>query len=72
MDSEERHPACWEAIQILLDASGDPYARNLDGQTPIDLAERKGSFYAQNFMRLVKSAQKVRRHGQKRCTELTN
>lgn len=61
----------WEAIQILLEAGGDPYARNLEGQTSVDLAARKGSCYAENFMRLVKNAPNVRSHGLIRSSELT-
>lgn len=31
----------WEVIEILLNRGADPSARNMDGQTPLDLAQRK-------------------------------
>jgi len=38
----------WKVIQMLLDAGANPYARNLDRQTPADLAEKRGPFFAKN------------------------
>ncbi|KAI9458501.1 ankyrin repeat-containing domain protein [Boletus coccyginus] len=46
----------WELIEILLNAGSDPSARNVDGQTPYDLAEAKGHFFKENFLRLVRNS----------------
>ena len=46
----------WELIEILLNAGSDPSARNVDGQTPYDLAEALGQFFKENFLRLVRNA----------------
>jgi ankyrin repeat protein len=45
----------WELVEILLDGS-DFYARNVDGQTPYNLAEAKGHFFKENFLRLVRNS----------------
>lgn len=44
----------WEPIAILLECGSDPYARNMDGETPFSLAEAKGHFCKENFLRLVR------------------
>ena len=49
-------------IQILLNYGSDPYARNADGQTPFDLAEAKGHFFKENFLRLVRDSRAQRVH----------
>ena len=46
----------WELIEILLNAGSDPSARNEDGETPYELAEAKGRFFKQNFLRLVRNS----------------
>jgi ankyrin repeat protein len=51
----------WELVEILLDGS-DPYARNVGGQTPYDLAEAKGHFFKENFLRLVRNSHGHRLH----------
>ena len=51
-----------KVVQILLDYGSDPYARNTDGQTPFDLAEAKGHFFKENFLRLVRNARTQRLH----------
>ena len=43
----------WELVEILLECGADPSARNMDGQTPLDLAREKGHPFEQNFLRLV-------------------
>ena len=47
----------WKVVEILLDGGADSYARNSDGQTPLDLAEAKGHFFKENFLRLVRNAE---------------
>jgi len=46
----------WEMIEILLNHGADPCVRNADGQTAIDLAEARGHFFKENFLRLVQSS----------------
>ena len=47
----------WKLVEVLLNSGSDPYARNVDGQTPYDLAEAKGHFFKENFLRLVRNSQ---------------
>ena len=54
-DSRQRDS--WKAVEILLNSGADPYARNSDGQTPLGLAEAKGHFFKENFLRLVRNAE---------------
>ena len=61
----------WEPIQILLDAGCDPYTSNLDGQRAADLAETRGTFFLQNFMRLVKSSRRLPRDDSNCAPDLT-
>ncbi|KAF8128860.1 ankyrin repeat-containing domain protein [Boletus edulis] len=46
----------WQVVEILLNAGSDPHARNADGKSPLDLAEAKGHFFKENFLRLVRNA----------------
>jgi len=46
----------WKLVEVLLDAGADPTARNMDGRTLYDLAEAKGPFYKENFLRLVRNS----------------
>ena len=46
----------WQLVKTLLNSGSDPYARNLDGQTPYDFAETKGHFFKENFLRLIRNA----------------
>jgi len=43
----------WGLIVILLRAGCDPFVRDVDGRTPFDLAQEKGYFFHNNFLRLV-------------------
>ncbi|KAF8556572.1 ankyrin [Imleria badia] len=36
------HMRSWKAVEILLDSGPDPSTRNVDGQTPFDVAEMNG------------------------------
>ncbi|KAF8557486.1 ankyrin [Imleria badia] len=49
-----------ELVEVLLNGGSDPYARNADGKTAIDLAEEKGQCFKENFERLVQNS-RVRR-----------
>ena len=50
------HRMSWQLVETLLNSGSDPYARNVDGRTPYDLAETKGHFFKENFLRLVQNA----------------
>ena len=50
----------WKVVEILLNHGADPSARNADGQTPFHIAEGNGHFFQENFLRLVRNAQRVR------------
>ena len=50
------HRLSWELVEVLLNYGSDPYARNVDGQTPYDLAEAMGHFIKENFLRLVRNS----------------
>ncbi|KAG9311679.1 ankyrin repeat-containing domain protein [Chiua virens] len=50
----------WEFAQILLNNGSDPTARNMDGQTPLIMAEEKGHFFKENFLRLVRNSAHAR------------
>ena len=52
----------WELVEILLDGGSDPSARNVNGQTPYDLAEAKGHYFKENFLRLVRNSRMQRSH----------
>ncbi|KAI9569376.1 ankyrin repeat-containing domain protein [Boletus coccyginus] len=43
----------WTLTEVLLDAGADPSVRNMDGRTLYDLAEAKGQFFNENFLRVV-------------------
>ena len=43
----------WKLVEILVNGGSDPSARNMYGQTPYDIAEAKGYFFKENFLRLV-------------------
>ncbi|KAG6380116.1 ankyrin repeat-containing domain protein [Boletus reticuloceps] len=45
-----------QLLEVLLDRGSDPYARNAEGKTAFDLAEEKGQFFKDNFLRLVESS----------------
>ena len=46
----------WQLVETLLNSGSDPYTRNVDGRSPYDLAETKGHFFKENFLRLVRNA----------------
>ena len=50
------HHVSWRLVEDLLNSGSDPYARNVDGRTPYDLAEARGHFSKENFLRLVQNA----------------
>ena len=52
---DHRNDLC-KLIEILLNHGSDPHARNAAGQTPFDLAEAKGPFFKENFLRLVRNS----------------
>lgn len=52
-------PESWEVVEILLNCGADPSARNADGQTPFHIAEGSDHFFQENFLRLVRNAQRV-------------
>jgi ankyrin repeat protein len=57
---DQDHPVTerllWRLVEILLNGNSDPFARNMNGQTPYDLAEAKGHFFKENFLRLVRNS----------------
>ena len=46
----------WCLVEVLLNGGSDPSARNADGETPCSVAEAKGHFFNQNFLRLVRNS----------------
>ena len=52
----------WNLVEILLNSGSDSSARNADGQTPYDLAEAKGHFFKENFLRLARNSSTRRLH----------
>ena len=46
----------WKVVEILLNCGADTLARNVDGQTPLDLAKEQGHFFEENFLRLVRNS----------------
>ena len=59
-DREFEQMELWKVVEILLNCGADPSARNADGQTPFDTAEANGHFFKENFLRLVRNAQRIR------------
>ena len=52
-DSRYDHLRSWKVVETLLDSGSDPFARNVDGKTPFDIAEANGRFFKENFLRLA-------------------
>lgn len=58
---DRRNDLC-KLVQILVDYGSDLSVRNVDGQTAFDLAEAKGHFFKENFLRLVRNSGVQRLH----------
>ena len=50
----------WKVVEILLDCGANPSVQNAGRQTPSDIAEANGRFFRDNFLRLVRNAQRIR------------